>query len=200
MQWRLRACHANAGFALKATAARTSHHGLAPRVRGLPLVQRFPKGRGPITTSATRRARAASSRALPPPRDSQNSGACARAIGGHSSHGTPRSCTERERPSGGAVPFHGARTNHDQRNMAHARGKLTCLATSRETASAVAPVYVPRKCRVRVGGHIPHVAPRSCAERERPSAGVAPFYSARIDHNQCSTSRARVKLTCFAIS
>ena len=65
-QWRSFACHANAGCALEATA-RTSHHGLAPKERGLPPVQCPFIARRPIATSAARRARAASSRVSPPP-------------------------------------------------------------------------------------------------------------------------------------
>ena len=65
-QWRLFACHENAGCALEGTA-RMSHHGLAPKERHLPPVQCHSIARGPITASTTRRARAASSRVLPPP-------------------------------------------------------------------------------------------------------------------------------------
>ena len=65
-QWRSFASHANAGCALEGTA-RTSHHGLAPKERGLPPVQCHSVARGPIVASAARRARAASSGVLPPP-------------------------------------------------------------------------------------------------------------------------------------
>ena len=66
-QWRSRACHAKAGCAVLEATARTSHHGLAPRVRRLPPVQCISMVREPITTSAARRARATSSRVSPPP-------------------------------------------------------------------------------------------------------------------------------------
>ena len=121
-------------------------------------------------------------------------------VGGHSSHVAPRSCTGREKPLGGAVPFYSPGTDRNQRNTAHARGKLTCFATSRETASAVGLARVLRECQLRVGGHSSRVAPRSCAERGRAPAGAVPFHSARTDRSQRSTARARGKLACFAIS
>ena len=65
-QWRSFACHANVGCPIEATA-RTSHHGLAPKKRGLPPLQCPLMARRTITTSATRRARATSLRVLPPP-------------------------------------------------------------------------------------------------------------------------------------
>ena len=74
---------------------------------------------------------------------------------------------------------------------ASARGKLACFATSRETASAAALVRVPRECRLHVEGHSSHVAPRSCAERERPLAGAVPVHSAGADRSQRGTARAR---------
>ena len=65
-QWRWRACHANAGCTLEATA-RTSHHGLARKERGLPPVQYHYVVRSTITISAAQHAREASSRVSPPP-------------------------------------------------------------------------------------------------------------------------------------
>ena len=65
-QWRWRACHANAGCALEATA-RTSHHGLARKERGRPPVQYHYVVRSTITISAAQHAREASSRVSPPP-------------------------------------------------------------------------------------------------------------------------------------
>ena len=64
-QWRLRVGHTNAGCPLEVTAC-TSHHGLAPKERGLPPVQRPFMARTPISASAARHARAASSRDFPP--------------------------------------------------------------------------------------------------------------------------------------
>ena len=130
------------------------------------------------------------------PRESRLSGA-----GGHSSHVAPRSCTEGETASAIAVYLHSARTDHNQRGTSRARDKLSCFATSRETATAVAPVRMPRECRLSgAGGHSSHVAPRSCAETKGPSAGAVPFHGALADHSQRSTARARGMLACFATS
>ena len=100
-QWRLRACHVNAGCALQVTA-RTSHNHLAPKERGLPPVQFYFTAQKPTATSAARRARAASSRVSPTPERQPaqwrlqvcraNTGC---AVGGHSSHVAPRSCAEK---------------------------------------------------------------------------------------------------------
>ena len=60
------ACHVNAECASEITA-RTSHHGLAPEERSLSPVHHPVIMRKPITASAARRARAASSRILPSP-------------------------------------------------------------------------------------------------------------------------------------
>ena len=65
-QWHSRACHADVGCALEA-APGTSHHGLAPKERGLPSVQYLVVRHGSIATSAARCARAASACATPPP-------------------------------------------------------------------------------------------------------------------------------------
>ena len=65
-QWRSRASHAKAGCALEVTA-RTSHHGLARKERGLPPVQCRSVVRRTTISSVARRARAASLRVSPPP-------------------------------------------------------------------------------------------------------------------------------------
>ena len=65
-QWRSRVGHANAGCVTE-VKARTSHHGLARKERGLPPVQCSFISRERITASQARRARAASSRVSPPP-------------------------------------------------------------------------------------------------------------------------------------
>ena len=184
--------HAKACCALEVTA-RTSHHGLAPKERGLPPVPCPSMSRRSTTTSATRRARSQltcfatsgeiatavglarvpSKRRLP--------------VGGHSSLVPPRSCTDGERPRAGAVLFDSTYADCSQRGTARARCKLACFATSRETASAVALVRVPRECRLRVGGHSSHVAPWPRTVRMRPPAGAVLFHSAR----PITTSAAR---------
>ena len=65
-QWRLRHARRGACLALEA-AADTSEHGRAPKERGLSLMQCAAIEHGPNPTSAERRARAARSRAAPPP-------------------------------------------------------------------------------------------------------------------------------------
>ena len=77
-QWRDRVCaHAQAGCLLEA-ALGTFEHGFSPKKRALSLVQCTFKGHEPATTSAARRARAASAGSVPPPGgESQRSGAIA---------------------------------------------------------------------------------------------------------------------------
>ena len=127
------ACHANAGCALEVTAL-TSHHGLAPKERGLPPVRCPLVVRRPIATTAARRA----------------------------------------------------------------RSKLACFATSRETATAVALACVPCECRLRVGGHSSHVAPRSCAEIERPfcRCGTLPWCVNRSRPAQHGARARRARMFC----
>ena len=115
-------------------------------------------------------------------------------VGGHSSNVALRSCTERERSTAGAVPFRSPYADRSKRSTVRARGKLACFATSQETASAVALVRVPRECRLPDRGHSSHVAPRSCAEEKRPSAGTVPSDGAQIDHNQRSTAPRSARL------
>ena len=162
----------------------------------------------PVTTCATARARGKLA-CLPTSRDTASAVALARrprgsrlGVIGHSLHVAPRSCTEREKPPTGAGPFRSTGANINQRSMARARQArvLACFATSRDTASAVALASVPRDCRLHVGGHSSHVAPRSCTVIERPSAGAVPLYSTYTDHSQRSAARTRGKLTCFATS
>ena len=64
--------------ALLEVTARTSHHGLAPKERGLPPAQCHSIAQGPVVASAARRERAASSRVSPPPETKTNSVALAR--------------------------------------------------------------------------------------------------------------------------
>ena len=118
-QWRARACHAKADFALEA-ASGTSHHSLTSKERGLPPVQCHSMVRGPITTSVARRARAVRSRASSPPKRQAAQWRAPRVpcksrlcVGGRSFI-APRSGTAR------------------------ARGKRACSVASQETGSAVA--------------------------------------------------------------
>ena len=98
-------------------------------------------------------------------------------LGGRSSHVALRSFTERERTPTAAVPFHRAGTDLTQLDMARARGKHACFATSRDTASAVALTRRSHEIWLCARGHSSHVAPRSCTEGKRPSAGAAFFMS-----------------------
>ena len=112
---------------------------------------------------------------------------CRLRVGDHSSHVAPRSCTGGERPPADAAPFHMRRPITASAARRARAASLRCSATFRETACAVALVRVPRECRLRVGDHSSHVAPRSCAEGERPAAGAAPFHMRR----PITTSAAR---------
>ena len=94
VQWRTRACHTKADCVLEATA-RTSHHGLAPKERGFPLVQCPFMSRSIITTSVARSPRAARSRISPPPerqpaqwglRACHANAGCALEVTAHTSH------------------------------------------------------------------------------------------------------------------
>ena len=66
--------------------------------------------------------------------------------------------------------------------------------------SAVVRSHVPRESRLVLGGRSWHVAPRPCAEGERPLAGAVPLSSAWSDHSQRGTVRARNELECCAFS
>ena len=88
-------------------------------------------------------------------RESERSGACARVTrkpaaqsGDRSWHVVPRSRTEGERLSAGAVSFHRAWFDHNPLGTVRARGNLACCASSRAIASAVAHVLVSRESRL----------------------------------------------------
>ena len=150
--------------------------------------------RRPITTSAARRACGkilwfATSRETASavthacvPRESRLR------VGGHSSQVAPRTCSEGERPSAGAVPFHSALAEHSQRGTARTWSKLAHFVTFRETASAVAPARVPHKSRLCAGGHDSNVAPRSCTEGDRPFTNVVFFF---IEHTPIAAIAAQ---------
>ena len=181
-QWRVRVRHTNAGYALEVTA-RGSHHGLVFKERGFPLVQCLFIVRKPISTSASRHARAmvayfANSCERQPPQWRLR--AC------HANAGYALEVTARTSRHGLAPKETGLSPVQYPRIFRRlitataalrACGKVACVATSRETASAVARACVPRECRVRVGGHSSHVAPRPCAKRERSPAGAVPSNS-----------------------
>ena len=141
-----------------------SEHGRSPRERAIPLAQWASIGHGPTPTSAARRARAASLRAvLPPERKSARAVAffylrtCATKllVGGRSWHVRARPCTEGEGRLAGAVGFHRAWVDSNQRSAARALRKRACCASSRERerARAVALFYL-RTCATKllVGG------------------------------------------------
>ena len=158
-QWRSCVGHAKAGCALLEVTFRTPHHDPVRKERGFPPVHCPSMSRRPITASAARRARGKLA-CFATSRETTSAVAlirvqCERRLGvrGHSSHVAPRSCAETERLFAGAVPFHIAYTEYNQRGTALACCKLECFATSRETASAVALVRVPCECRPSVGGH-----------------------------------------------
>ena len=120
------------------------------------------------------------------PRDSQRSGARARAtqkLGWRRRLQLARRITvlqrRREAFRRNGPLSHSAWTDHNQqRGTTCASSELACCASSRETASAVARAHVPRESWLCVGGHSWHVAPRSCNKEERRSAGTGPFYGA----------------------
>ena len=148
-QWRLFACHASAGRALEITA-RTSHRGVAHEERGLPPVQCPFMMRRPITTSATRRERAAASRVSPHPKRTSaqwrlfachvNAGRALEVTALSSHHGL---APEKEKYSAGAILFSNARTNLNQHGTARACGKLARFAISK--------VVVLFACHVKAG-------------------------------------------------
>ena len=205
-QWRLRVCHAKTGCALIEATARTSYHSLALRVRGLPPVHFFiwcVVWSRPARHGAHARLGCVFCHQFERQPAQWRLFAChvnAPRVEGHSSLVALQTCAERERPSASAVPFNGVRTDHNQRDTARASGKLTCFAISQGTPSAVALVRVPRKCRLRVGGHGSQVALRSGAERERPFVSAVPSYSVQIGRNQRGTARACGKLARFSTS
>ena len=122
-----------------------THRGRAPKERGLSPVQCPFAAHGPVTSSAARRVRAASSRAAPPPlpeaasavvqshmpRESQP------IIGGGSWHVAPLPRAEEKSPPAGTVLLHSAWADYNQRGTARAPKKFACCASSRETVSSV---------------------------------------------------------------
>ena len=59
---------------------------------------------------------------------------------------------------------------------------------ARPTAAEHAVARVPRECRLRIGGHSSHVAPRFCTERER---GLPPMQYPFVERKLITASAAR---------
>ena len=133
-----------AGLKLEA-AAGTSHHGCAPKERGLSLSQRPLVGSKQIKTSVARRVRSKAeccasfpdteSADAPASRELRGAGMKLEAAAGSSHHG---------RDEGGeslavAASFGRVRTDHNHRDTTRMRSKLECCVSSPETASAAAP-------------------------------------------------------------
>ena len=141
VRWRDReGAHVNTDFSLEA-AAGMSGHVRSPRERAIPLAQWVLIGHGPTLTSATGRARAASTRSvLPPDRERARAVAlfylrtCATELlaGVRGWHVRARPFAEGEGRLAGAVGFHGAWVDSNQRGGAHTRCKRACCASSRE--------------------------------------------------------------------
>ena len=156
-QWRARACHVDAGSFFEATAG-TSYHGRAPKERGFRLLQWAFAVRGPTTTNAARRAQQQARMLSLHLRDTERIGALAHAT--QKSAGpwrlqlirAPRPRAEGEWLPTGAVAFHRAQTDHIQNGTARARSNLARCASTREAASAVARLHVPRESRFILGG------------------------------------------------
>ena len=151
-----RVCHAKVGYALEVPAG-TSHHGRAPKERGLSPGQCSCIWHRPTTASVARRACAASSRAAQPPERhppqrhvrtcDAKVGCTLEAAAGTSHHGR----VLRER---GLSPVQCFCTRYGPITTSAARraSKPACCAYSRETCSEVARACVPRKSRLCVGG------------------------------------------------
>ena len=176
------------------------------------LMRRPSRVRERTQTGAAQRARAASARAAPPPHRERAQWpvaallrTCAsRSAGrarGQDRRVLPRPCTKQSRLLAGAVPFHRAWTDYNQRSAAPARCKHACCASSRERASVVARSRVrTRASRLPVGDCGWHVEARSCTEGERPLAGAMPFQRAWADYSQRGAAPARCKRACCASS
>ena len=183
-----------AGLALEA-AASTSHYGRASKETSLPPVRRPSMGHDLTTTSATRRARAETFRAEPPPQRQQAQARLCR----HATHATlawrwglqlarRTTLVRRSREASGR---HGSLRKWRVPTTTSSAARPECGTFSPETASAGAPV--PRDTRrwLGVGRRSWHVAPRARAEGKGALTGTAPFDRARAHHNQRGTARAQ---------
>ena len=201
---RLRRVTRGACLALEA-AAGTSHHGRAPKKRGLSPAQCPSKAWADHNQRGTARARSkleccASSL--------ETASAGARAtrdtrrwlgVGGRSWHVAPRARAEGERPLAGAVPFdrHGPTTTSAARR---ARAASSSAAPPPERQRAQARL----RCATRGAGLALEAAAGTShhgrAPKERGLSPVQCLYVAMTDHNQRGTARARSKLECCASS
>ena len=163
----------------------------------------------PTPTSAARRAHAASARAAPPPERERarwrfflRTCASKLLVGGRGWHVGARPCTEGEGRLAGAVGFHRAWADSNQRGAARARRKRACCASSRERESARSGAFFLRTCasKLLVGGRGWHVGARPCTEGEGRLAGAVGFHRAWTDSNQRGAARARRKRACCASS
>ena len=95
-------------------------------------------------------------------------------FGGRGWHVGARPCTEGDgRSAGGAVGFHRAWADSNQRGAARARRKRTCCASSRERASEMERLRTStRASRLFVGGNSWHVGARPCIEVKGGLAGA----------------------------
>ena len=160
--------------------------------------------RRPITTSVARRARQSCvfRHFLTV---SHRTGACTcatrmpAALGGHSSHIAPRSCTEGEEPLAGDMPLRSARLNHDQRGTARTRQACVffhILRDSHRSGACARSTPMPR-LHFEVTARTSH---HGLAPKER---SLWPATCHFVIHDPITTSaarRARGKLACFSTS
>ena len=205
-QWRLFVCHAKAGCVLEVTA-HTSHHGILQKEKGL-LPVRYPLiVRGPLTTSAARRVRAASLRVSPPPdrHPAQWRLFVCRANAGCALEATARTSHHGLAPRARCLPpvqysFIVRRPTETSATW-RARASRSRVSPPPERQSAQRRL---RACHAKAGCVLEATARTShhalAPTKDRPFAGVVSYHSVWVNRNQRSTARARFKLACFAIS
>ena len=163
--------HAQESCLLEA-AAGTSERGRAPRERAASLVQRASIGQKPTPTSAARtRRKRVLLRILPRERERARWRYCLRTyarkllVGSRSRHVGARPCAEGEGRLAGAVGFHRAGTDFNQRGAARTRRKRACCAFFRERERACWRYFL-RTCarNLLVGSRGWHVGARPCTK------------------------------------
>ena len=127
---------------------------------------------------------------------------CARKllVGSRGRHVGARRCTEAERRLAGAVGFHRAGADSNQRGAHTPRARvLRILPRERERARWR---YFLRTCvrKLLVGSHGWHVGARPCTEGKRCLAGAVGFHLAGADCSQRGAARKRRKRECYASS